>query len=76
MRATPFESMKENSEWITAAHWVNTLSLNTDFVLRTGATDHTGRAPEDLQECKKKALERYNVRLALHFSSPIAFTLS
>ena len=27
------------------AHWVTTLSLNTDFVLRTGPFDHTGKRP-------------------------------
>ncbi len=27
------------------AHWVTTLSLNTDFVLRTGPFDHTGERP-------------------------------
>lgn len=32
------------------AHWVNTLSLNTDYVLRTGAYDHTGKKYEDPAE--------------------------
>lgn len=32
------------------AHWVNTLALNTDFVLRTGPYDHTGKAPKDEAE--------------------------
>ena len=27
------------------SHWVTTLSLNTDFVLRTGPFDHTGKRP-------------------------------
>jgi len=27
------------------AHWVTTLTLNTDFVLRTGPFDHTGKKP-------------------------------
>ena len=27
------------------AHWVTTMSLNTDFVLRTGPFDHTGKRP-------------------------------
>ncbi|KAJ1573633.1 hypothetical protein NDA12_002474 [Ustilago hordei] len=26
------------------AHWVNTIALSTDFILRTGPFDHTGRA--------------------------------
>eukprot|EP00878_Enallax_costatus_P035497 GHUV01039617.1.p1 GENE.GHUV01039617.1~~GHUV01039617.1.p1 ORF type:complete len:135 (-),score=16.46 GHUV01039617.1:83-487(-) len=34
-------------------HWVNTLALSTEYVLRTGAFDHTGRAPEDPQEAMK-----------------------
>lgn len=34
-------------------HWVNTLALSTESVLRTGAFDHTGRAPEDPQEAMK-----------------------
>ena len=27
------------------AHWVTTLALNTDFVLRTGPFDHTAKKP-------------------------------
>ena len=41
------------------AHWVNTLALNTDFLLRTGPFDHLGKIPDDDQDAKKKALERY-----------------
>lgn len=29
------------------AHWVNTMALGTDFVLRTGPYDHTGKVPKD-----------------------------
>lgn len=32
------------------AHWVTTLALNTDFVLRTGPFDHTGKKPASDQE--------------------------
>ena len=32
------------------AHWVTTLSLNTDFVLRTGPFDHTGKRPSSDEE--------------------------
>jgi hypothetical protein len=32
------------------AHWVNTLALSTEAVLRSGAYDHTGKAPADQQE--------------------------
>eukprot|EP00887_Chlorella_sp_A99_P001715 scaffold8.g1715.t1 len=40
-------------------HWVNTMSLSTDYALRTGAFDHTGAAPADPAEAKAKALQRY-----------------
>ncbi len=33
-------------------HWVNTLALNTDSVLRSGANDHTGKEYEDKVEGK------------------------
>ncbi|KAF5839472.1 putative Notchless [Dunaliella salina] len=41
------------------AHWVNTLALSTEAVLRTGAFDHRGQAPKDLQEAKDAAAARY-----------------
>jgi ribosome assembly protein 4 len=41
-------------------HWVNTLSLNTDYVLRTGSYDHTLKKYDDPMEAQKRALERYN----------------
>ena len=41
------------------AHWVNTMSLSTDFVLRTGAFDHSGQIPGSFEEATKKALDRY-----------------
>jgi ribosome assembly protein 4 len=41
-------------------HWVNSLALNTDYVLRTGAYDHTGLVPVDIKEAQEKALDRYN----------------
>ena len=34
------------------AHWVTTLTLNTDFVLRTGPFDHTGKKPANEEEGK------------------------
>ncbi|CAG8462805.1 6138_t:CDS:10 [Diversispora eburnea] len=40
-------------------HWVNTMALSTDFVLRTGAIDHTGKKPKDENEAKEWALTRY-----------------
>lgn len=41
------------------AHWVNTMVLNTDYPLRTGAYDFQKPAPEDPAEAKQKALQRY-----------------
>jgi len=41
-------------------HWVNTLALSTDFVLRTGAFDHHGTCPATHAERVVKAQERYN----------------
>ncbi|CAH2077330.1 unnamed protein product [Thlaspi arvense] len=38
-------------------HWVNSLALSTDYVLRTGAFDHTGKQPEEVKEA---ALKRYD----------------
>jgi ribosome assembly protein 4 len=45
-------------------HWVNTMSLSSDYALRTGAFDHTGKAPEDLDRAKIAAKERYEAALA------------
>jgi ribosome assembly protein 4 len=39
-------------------HWVNTLTLSTEYTLRTGAFDHTASAPADPQEAQAKALQR------------------
>lgn len=41
-------------------HWVNTMSLCTEYALRTGAFDHTGKAPSDLEAAKSAARERYS----------------
>ncbi|GFZ21637.1 WD-40 repeat family protein [Actinidia rufa] len=41
-------------------HWVNSLALSTEYVLRTGAFDHTGKQYSSPEEMKKMALERYN----------------
>lgn len=35
------------------------MSLSTDFVIRTGAFDHTGHVPATFEEGIKKALDRY-----------------
>uniref|UniRef100_A0A8C7T452 Notchless protein homolog 1 n=1 Tax=Oncorhynchus mykiss TaxID=8022 RepID=A0A8C7T452_ONCMY len=48
------------------AHWVNTLALSTDYVLRTGAFEPADATinPQDqtgtFEELKEKALQRYN----------------
>ncbi|KIM32920.1 hypothetical protein M408DRAFT_326620 [Serendipita vermifera MAFF 305830] len=49
------------------AHWVTTLALNTDFVLRTGPFDHTGKQPSSDEEAKAWALERYR-KIASQYS--------
>ncbi|PNY11684.1 notchless protein [Trifolium pratense] len=41
------------------AHWVNSLALSTEYVLRTGAFDHTGKHYSSAEEMQKVALERY-----------------
>nr|GMC52978.1 notchless protein homolog [Ipomoea batatas] len=41
-------------------HWVNSLALSTEYVLRTGAFDHTSKNFSSPEEMKKVALERYN----------------
>lgn len=46
------------------AHWVNTLALSTDYVLRTGAFEPAefGRSQKELsaEEARLKAQERYD----------------
>ncbi|CEP00326.1 unnamed protein product (mitochondrion) [Plasmodiophora brassicae] len=41
------------------AHWVNSLSLSTDYALRTGAFDHRGALPAD-GDVKRAARARYD----------------
>ncbi|RZC83785.1 hypothetical protein C5167_046570 [Papaver somniferum] len=41
-------------------HRVNSLALSTDYVLRTGAFDHTRKQYSSPEEMKEVALERYN----------------
>lgn len=41
-------------------HWVNTLALSTDYVLRTACYDHTQKEFSTTEEMKEYALERYN----------------
>jgi len=37
-------------------HWVNTLALSTEYVLRTGAFDHTGKQYNSAEEMKEVTL--------------------
>jgi ribosome assembly protein 4 len=40
-------------------HWVNSIALSTDYVLRTGAFKQNGTLPEDnLQECANKKIQQ------------------
>ena len=39
-------------------HWVNHLALSSEHALRTGAFDHYGRSPSNLEEAKQAALDR------------------
>lgn len=41
------------------AHWVNHLSLSTDYALRVGPFDHTGVKPSTAEEAREKALKNY-----------------
>ncbi|KAG2355145.1 WD40-repeat-containing domain protein [Suillus spraguei] len=43
------------------AHWVTTLALNTDFVLRTGPFDHTGKRPSSDEEGKSSIIHRTGI---------------
>ncbi|TDL23828.1 WD40 repeat-like protein [Rickenella mellea] len=54
----PLHTLKDH------AHWVTTLALNTDFVLRTGPFDHTTKKPSSDSEAQSLALARYNKVLA------------
>lgn len=45
------------------AHWVNSLALNTDYVLRTGCYDHTRPSFKTAEERKAAALKRYSEAL-------------
>lgn len=46
------------------AHWVTTLALNADFVLRTGPFDHTSKKSSTDAEAQAAALARYNALLS------------
>jgi len=40
-------------------HWINTLALNTDYVLRSGPYSHEDRKFSDLEQKREVAKERY-----------------
>ena len=40
-------------------HWINHLSLSSDYALRTGPFDHTGSKPSSEEEARAKALQNY-----------------
>ncbi|KAK8959190.1 hypothetical protein KSP40_PGU021730 [Platanthera guangdongensis] len=40
-------------------HWVNSLALSTEYTLRTGAFDHTGKTYSSAEEMKEAALAKY-----------------
>ena len=46
------------------AHWVNTLALSTDYALRTGPFDHTGKRPDSMEAAIDAAKKRLKVALA------------
>ncbi|KAF9482658.1 WD-repeat protein [Pholiota conissans] len=50
----PLYTLKEH------AHWVTTLTLNTDFILRTGPFDHTSRKPVSEEEAQQLAKARFD----------------
>ncbi|KAK8925982.1 hypothetical protein KSP39_PZI018655 [Platanthera zijinensis] len=41
-------------------HWVNSLALSTEYTLRTGAFDHTGKIYSSADEMKEAALAKYS----------------
>jgi len=49
-------------------HWINSLALSTEYVLRTGAFDHTGRQYPPNEEKQK-------VSFSLHSTLYISFVL-
>lgn len=46
------------------AHWINTLALSTDYVLRTGPFDHEGKIPDGVSP-KDAALAKYKDALLI-----------
>jgi ribosome assembly protein 4 len=80
------KSFSDKGEWLKVyeghGHWINTMSINTEFILRTGFYDYETR-PDDftglnkmsylekgtLKEKKEAALKRYNrIKSTFNFS--------
>jgi len=45
------------------AHWVNTMSLNTDYAMRTGPFDHKGQGPTEESEVVSLCQKKYDAAL-------------
>lgn len=45
------------------AHWVNTLALNTDYVLKSGGYDHTAPVFASFADARQAAKKRYDATL-------------
>ncbi|KAJ3222922.1 hypothetical protein HDU78_011547 [Chytriomyces hyalinus] len=41
-------------------HWVNSLAVSSEFLVRTGGWDHTSKKFENAEEAHQAAVERYN----------------
>ncbi|TPX71315.1 hypothetical protein CcCBS67573_g06229 [Chytriomyces confervae] len=41
-------------------HWVNSLAVSSEFLVRTGGWDHTSKKFADAEEAHQAAVERYN----------------
>lgn len=61
------------------AHWVNSLSMNTEYALRTGPYDHKGSSPKDetaiVEACQQKYDEIAKANGELLVSASDDFTL-
>lgn len=63
VQGKPLHTLKDH------AHWVTTLSLNSDFVLRTGPFDHTGKLPSSDEEGTSVICVSYDGSIHARFHS-------
>ncbi|KAJ3010944.1 UNVERIFIED_CONTAM: hypothetical protein HDU68_001882, partial [Siphonaria sp. JEL0065] len=42
-------------------HWVNSLAVSSEFLVRTGGWDHTGKKFKSTEEAHEAAVERYKM---------------